>query len=177
MKGKYIVAIATLFAVGACTAAKGEEAKSDHITRTTVPTLDLERYMGRWYEIARFDHRFERNLEHCEALYTLLPNGHVKVENSGTDMRTGKRRTSYGHAKMGDAPGKLRVSFFLWFYSDYNILALDGSYQWALVGSRSPNYLWILSRTPTLPRATLRHILNEATARGYDITKLHFVEQ
>ena len=145
------------------------------INHTTVPSLDLERYMGRWYELARYDHRFERNLTECEAFYTLLPDGHVSVKNTGINTRNDKLKVSYGKAKRGREPGQLRVSFFLWFYSDYNILALGEEYDWALVGSKSPNYLWILSRTPTLPTATMHHILNTATKTGYDTSKLIFV--
>ncbi|MBR2975459.1 MAG: lipocalin family protein, partial [Alistipes sp.] len=69
------------------------------------------------------------------------------------------------------------VSFFLFFYSDYNILALGEDYEWALVGSKSPNYLWILSRTPQISDATKSHILDIARRRGYDISKLIWVQQ
>ena len=82
-----------------------------------------------------------------------------------------------GKAKLGKQPGQLRVSFFLFFYSDYNILALGEDYDWALVGSSSPKYLWILSRTPSLPEETLEHILDIARERGYDTDKLIWVQQ
>ena len=155
----------------------GCTAQTSNIDSSTVPTLDLDRYMGRWYEIARFDHRFERNLEQCEAIYKRLPEGKISVENSGVNAITGKHKTSYGKAHVGKSPGQLRVSFFWFFYSDYNILALDDDYQWSLVGSRSPDYLWILSRTPQLPKQTLDSILNIARKRGYDTSKLIFVKQ
>ncbi len=143
--------------------------------QTTVSNVDLERYMGRWYELARYDHRFERNLTQCEAFYTLMPDGRVSVRNTGYNTRTGRRDTSLGRAKLGKHPGQLRVSFFLFFYSDYNIMALGDDYDWALVGSRSPKYLWILSRTPSLPDATINHILDIARSRGYDVDKLIWV--
>jgi lipocalin len=133
--------------------------------------------MGRWYELARFDHSFERNLERCEAFYTLEPTGKIGVRNSGVDSKTGLLRISDGKAKLGKYPGQLRVSFFLFFYSDYNILALDENYQWSLVGSSTPDYLWILSRTPQLPQQTLDHILDIARKRGYDTSKLIYVKQ
>ena len=142
------------------------------INRTTVASLDVERYMGRWYEIARFDHSFERHMDQCVAQYTLLQNGRILVENSGVDSRDGEWRMVEGKAKLGDHPGQLRVSFFLFFYSDYNILALDKNYEWALIGSKSPKYLWILSRTPKLPETVLREILSIAIERGYDTQKL-----
>jgi lipocalin len=147
------------------------------IDRTTVASLDVERYMGRWYEIARYDHSFERNMEYCKAQYTLMPDGKILVENSGVDSRNGKYRVADGKAKIGEYPGQLRVSFFLFFYSDYNILALDSNYEWALVGSKSPKYLWILSRTQKLPDAVLNKILATAQEKGYDTSNLIMVAQ
>lgn len=144
---------------------------------TTVDNLDLNRYMGRWYEIARYDHRFERNLERCEAYYTLEPTGKIGVRNSGINTKTGLLKIADGKAKAGKYPGQLRVSFFLFFYSDYNVLALGDNYEWALVGSRSPKYLWILSRTPSLPDATLEYILSIARERGYNTDDLIWVRQ
>ena len=147
------------------------------INRTTVSQLDLNRFMGRWYEIARFDHRFERDLDECAAFYKLMPEGKISVENTGINATTGKRKTSYGKAHAGNKAGLLRVSFFWFFYSDYKILALDENYQWALIGSSSPDYLWILARTPQLPQATLDAIVSIAKKRGYDTEKLIWVKQ
>jgi lipocalin len=155
----------------------GCRAQHGDIDRTTVAKLDVRRYMGQWYEIARYDHRFERHLEYCKALYTLMPDGKIVVENSGIDSRSGKRKVALGKAKAGSRSGQLRVSFFLFFYSDYNVLALGDNYDWALVGSKSPKYLWILSRTPSLPESTIEHILTIARERGYDTDKLIWVRQ
>ena len=143
-----------------------------NINRATVASLDVNRYMGRWYEIARYDHSFERNMEYCKAQYTLMPDGKILVENSGVDSRTGKFRIADGKAKLGDHPGQLRVSFFWIFYSDYNILEMGEHGEWVLVGSRSPQYLWILSRTPSLPEQTLNEIMERAEQRGYNTEKL-----
>lgn len=146
----------------------------------TVKHLDINRYMGRWYEIARFDHRFERGMQGVTANYRLLPNGMVEVVNSGyQDSLTGKFKQVKGKAKQPDAndPGKLKVSFFLWFYADYNVLELDDNYQYALIGSSSDKYLWILSRTPQLRQEILEMLLQKARLLGYDIGKLIFVEQ
>ena len=154
-----------------------EACKAQTINTTTVDNLDVERYMGRWYELARYDHRFERNMERCEAYYSLEPDGKIAVRNSGIDTKTGLLRITDGRAKLGKLPGQLRVSFFLFFYSDYNILALGEDYDWALVGSSSPKYLWILSRTPSLPKPTIEHILAIARERGYDTEKLIWVQQ
>ena len=131
-------------------AATGCSAQRSSIDRTTVASLDVKRYMGTWYEIARYDHSFERNMERCKAQYTLLPDGKIVVVYSGYNSRTGRYKTSVGKAKAGESAGQLRVSFFWFFYSDYNILALDANYDWALIGSRSPKYQWILARTPSL---------------------------
>lgn len=147
------------------------------INTTTVKSVDVERYMGRWYELARYDHSFERDLEYCQAQYTLLDTGKIRVENSGIDSKNDKHKLSVGKAKLGDMPGQLRVSFFLFFYSDYNILALDDNYEWALIGSKSPKYLWILSRTPQLPQSVMDGILAMARQRGYDTSKLIMVKQ
>lgn len=147
------------------------------VDHTVVSNFDLSRYMGTWYEIARFDHSFERGLEAAKAVYTLQPDGRVEVVNSGIDARTGKPREARGKAHATDTPGRLRVSFFWIFYSDYNVMELDPDYQWALVGSRSPNFLWILSRTPTLPQETLDEILRLARDRGYDTRRLIYVDQ
>ncbi len=155
----------------------GCNAQPRTINRTTVSSVDIKRYMGRWYEIARFDHSFERHMECCEAYYTLLPDGRITVTNSGISKKTGKRKISIGKAKPGKVAGQLRVSFFWIFYSDYNILALGDDYEWALVGSRSPKYLWILSRTPHLSKETKSKILDIARSRGYNIEQLIWVRQ
>ena len=100
----------------------------------------------------------------------LKKDGTIEVINSG--IKNGKRTEAKGKAKLTDTPGRLRVSFFWFFYSDYNVLAMDERGQWALIGSKSPKYLWILSRMPSLEDATLRHIIALAKAKGYDTDKL-----
>ncbi len=144
----------------------------DTIDRSTVANFNLKKFMGRWYEIARFDHRFERGMTDVTADYTLLNNGMVEVVNEG--MRSGKLHRSEGRAKTTAQSGRLRVSFFWIFYSDYNILEMGEQGEWALVGSRSPQYLWILSRTPELPDSTVNYILSQATRRGYNVENLIF---
>ena len=172
MKQACILLMATmLFTALECGAQKFD------IDRTTIKDFDLRRYMGRWYEIARFDHSFERNMEYCEAFYAIQNDGMISVTNTGINTKTDKRKTSYGKAKAGSEPGQLKVSFFWIFYSDYNILALDEDYEWALVGSKSPKYLWILSRTRQLDAATKREICDIAQRRGYDTRDLIWVKQ
>ncbi|WP_321331735.1 TIGR01777 family oxidoreductase [uncultured Bacteroides sp.] len=159
-------------------------APDDFLTNTdvrTVDELDLNRYMGKWYEIARFDHRFERNMVGVTAEYMLLPDGKVRVENSGyKNDFDGKHSVSVGKAKLPDLnrPGKLKVAFFLWFYGDYYVLELDKEhYGYALIGSSSDNYLWILSRTPQLSDEVKHYLLERAERRGYDVSKLIWVKQ
>ena len=154
--------------------------QSDIIRTKTVDSLDLARYMGRWYEIARFNHPFEKDLVGVTADYTLLPDGTIQVINSGyLNDFTGKYQTISGKAKMPDKkePGKLKVSFFLWFYSDYFIFELDPDYQYALIGSSSDKYLWILSRMPHLSTSITSQLIQNAQARGYDSNALIWVRQ
>ncbi len=145
---------------------------------SVISSFDLNRYLGRWYEIARFDHSFERGMQNVMAEYSLKDDGMVKVLNSG--WKDGKYKVAEGKARQPDPtgdPAHLEVSFFLFFYSDYNILMLDKDYQIVLVGSKSPKYLWILSRTPEVSDEVLDHVLEEASGRGYDIDKLIWVDQ
>jgi len=147
---------------------------------STIKELDLEKYMGTWYEIARYDHSFERGLVGVTADYSLRPDGKITVINQGYKTSLdGKLSRAKGKAKQPDLnePGKLKVAFFLFFFADYFILELEKEYQWALIGSSSDKYLWILSRTPQLPPETLEKILNLAQKRGYDTDKLIMVEQ
>lgn len=153
---------------------------SDDIVTTTVTQLDLEKYVGQWYEVARFDHRFERGLVGCMANYSINDDGTVKVLNTGyEDSLDGKYKESEGKARRPDdsKPGQLEVSFFLWFYSEYNVMELADDYRYALVGSKTDNYLWILSRTPQLDPADKTFLLAQAKARGYDTDKLIWVSQ
>lgn len=150
-------------------------ANAQKVDNSVVKKLDLNKYLGDWYEIARFDHSFERGLEYCKANYALRADGKIAVTNTG--IKDGKPKTSEGKAKTTDTPAVLRVSFFGPFYSDYRVMLLDANYQWALVGSKNAKYLWILSRTPKLPQQTLDTILAEARRRGYDTTKLIWVKQ
>ena len=144
----------------------------------TVKELDLNRYLGTWYEIARFDHRFERGLVGATATYSIREDGKIKVVNQGRkNVLDGKLSIAEGKAKLTDEPGKLKVSFFWIFYADYFVLELDKEYQWALIGSSSAKYLWILSRTPKLDDNVKNMILQKAEKRGYDVSQLIWVEQ
>ena len=130
--------------------------------------------MGLWYEIARYENRFEHGLVDVTATYTLRPDGLIRVENRGCKRNSPYDicKTANGHAKIPDPaqPGKLKVSFFLNFYSDYYVLELDEeNYNYALVGSSTDKYLWILSRTPQLPEDIKKKLVT--AMRGHKLLK------
>ena len=145
------------------------------VDNTPVAALDLNRYLGEWYEIARFDHSFERGVERAKAKYSLKDDGTIEVVNSG--IKDGKPKTAIGKGKTTDTPGLLRVAFFGPFYADYRVMMIDEDYTYALVGSGGADYLWILSRTPGLSETAKSELLAEAQRRGYDTDKLIWVEQ
>lgn len=150
-----------------------------NIDTSTEDELNLERFMGLWYEIARMDHPFERGMSHVTATYSLMGDGSVEVCNEGIKTEKMRRKKSVGKAVMPDSdrPRRLRVSFFPMIYSDYNILKIDDLYTYALIGSRTSDYLWILSRTPSLPTTVYSELLLEAAKRGYDVDRLFMVDQ
>lgn len=151
---------------------------SSQIDNTTVEKFDLNRYLGMWYEVARYNHSFERGMDNTMAEYILQDDGTVAVINSG--WKNGKFKVAKGKAKYPDPtskPGGLKVSFFMFFYSPYNVMLVDENYQLSLVGSKSDNYLWILSRTPEPDPVLLEVMLAEAEDRGYDTSKLIWVDQ
>jgi apolipoprotein D and lipocalin family protein len=151
------------------------------IDKTVVKELDLEKYLGTWYEIARYDHRFERGLVGVTANYSMRDDGKIKVLNSGyKGGLLGEFSEAIGKAKIPDPenePAKLKVSFFWIFYGDYYVLELDENYQWVIIGSSSDDYLWILNRTPQMDNNVYHQCLDKLTKRGYDVSGLIKVEQ
>lgn len=153
---------------------------SQMIDKTTVKELDLNRYLGTWYEIARFPHSFEKDLVGVTATYSLREDGKIKVLNQGyKNTLDGELSVAEGKAKIPEKsqPGKLKVSFFWIFYGDYNVLELDENYQYVMIGSSTPKYFWILSRTPQMDAATYEMLLEKARKRGYNLDKLYKVPQ
>jgi len=144
-----------------------------------VKPFDSKKYLGKWYEIARFDYRFERNMDNVTAEYSLNENGTIKVQNRGFKYTTGEWKQSTGVAKFrGDTTeAKLKVSFFRPFYGSYNVIAIDKDYQWALVAGKNLDYLWLLSRDKTMPENIKEEYLQKARALGYDTSKLIWVKQ
>jgi apolipoprotein D and lipocalin family protein len=169
-----ILLLALLFLMNSC------NSQDKMIDKTVVKELAIERYLGKWYEIARYDHRFERGLVGVTASYSLRDDGKIKVVNTGfKETINGQKSEAIGKAKIPDpnVPSKLKVSFFWLFYGDYFVFELDENYQWAVIGSSTDKYLWILSRTPQMDETVYHELLNKLTTRGYDIDKLIRVAQ
>ena len=145
------------------------------VDNTPVAALDLNRYLGEWYEIARFDHSFERGVEQAKANYTQNADGTIKVVNSG--VKDGKPKTAIGKGKMTDTPGLLRVSFFGPFYSDYRIIELAPDHSYAVVTGSNRNYLWILSRRPVMAKDQLEMILERLKKLGFETDRLEHPRQ
>lgn len=163
------VAIAlTLVACKSPTPPKGVEPISD---------FDASRYLGKWYEVARLENRFERGLEQVTATYGQRSDGGISVVNHGYDPQKQKWNESEGKAYFTGAPdtAALKVSFFGPFYGGYNVIALDSQYQYALVSGPDRGYLWILSRTPTIPDSVKQEYVSIARKLGFPVDKLVWV--
>ena len=155
-------------------------AQNTKIDKTVVEDFDIQKYLGTWYEIARYDHYFERDLVGVTANYSFRSDGKLNVINRGYENNlNGKKTEAIGKAKIPNKniAAKLKVSFFWFFYADYFVLELDKNYQWAIVGSKSDKYLWILSRTPQISKTQYQYLLNLITKRGYSTKDLILVKQ
>lgn len=155
--------------------------KTEREPLKTVPSLDLGKYLGRWYEIARFDHGFEKKLVGVTAQYSLRSDGKIQVINSGFKNKLGG---TYTKAKAiawrpnEAVPGALKVRFFHLFASDYLVFGLDDEhYSWALVGDPDRSSLWFLSRTAEIDPELLEKMKGIALDHGYDLSALKMVEQ
>ncbi len=138
----------------------------------TVDSVDLDRYVGRWFEIASYPAWFQRGCTGTMAEYSLLPDGRLRVLNGC--WRDGKWDTAEGTARVvqGSANTKLKVQFQWPFTGNYWIIALDKEYQWVVIGEPSRKYLWILSRSPELAPATYRMLTERVRELGYDPARL-----
>ena len=154
-----------------------ELALADSTTRPplrTVESVDLSRYIGTWYEIARYPNRFQRDCQSdTTAEYTLRKDGKVQVVNS-CRQKDGKTKTARGTAKVADKTtnAKLRVTFFWPFYGDYWVIGLSPDYRYAIVGDPNRKYLWVLSRAPEMDGSTYGEVLDQIRAAGYDPDRL-----
>jgi apolipoprotein D and lipocalin family protein len=142
-----------------------------------VTNFDKAKYLGKWYEIARLDYKWERNLDNVTAEYSLNENGTIRVDNKGYDVKKDRWEQSIGKAKFvkKDNVGMLKVSFFGPFYSGYNVVAVDSDYKYALVAGESLKYMWILSRETTMPESIKADFLIKAQEIGYNISDLVWV--
>ncbi|MEO6069048.1 MAG: lipocalin family protein [Chitinophagaceae bacterium] len=143
-----------------------------------VTSFDKEKYLGKWYEIARFDFRFEKDLNNTTATYSLNNDGTIRVVNKGYNTKKDVWKEATGKAKfVGDEKvAMLKVSFFGPFYAGYNVIAIDPDYKYALIAGKNLDYLWILSRSTTIPDDIKNSFLQKAQAIGYNISNLIWVE-
>ena len=146
---------------------------------TPVTGFESERYLGTWYEIARFDHSFEEGLSRVTATYSKREDGGIRVLNKGYDAATGEWDEAEGKAYFvsDETTGHLKVSFFGPFYASYVIAELDkDNYQYSLVTGPDRSYLWILARQPTLSQDVLDELLSKAKSLGYTTDEFIWVE-
>jgi len=165
---KIILAFILLFFVGC---------SGQHKPLKTVEKVDINRYLGTWYEIARYEHSFEKGCSNVSAIYTLKKDNKIDVLNSCTkEDGTISKADGVAYA-VDESFSKLKVSFFRPFYGDYQILILDKNYQYVVVGEPSRKYFWILSRTKELDKSIISYIKEEMPKLGYSISKLIWTKQ
>jgi apolipoprotein D and lipocalin family protein len=173
-----VLALAGLLGLAGCKPPPVNRAASPPLT--AVEQVDLQRYAGLWYEIARFENSFEEGCTGVTAEYSLKPNGGVKVLNTcRKGALNGPVETAEGDARVVNAPAnsKLKVSFFGPFEGDYWIIGLAPDYSWALVGEPEGRYLWILARTPRIDPTLRESLIVRLRALGYNTDALVWVQQ
>ena len=171
IKTKLSALSALLFILTACTG------KPEGVV--AVKEFELDRYLGKWYEIARLDHSFERGLNNITAEYSLREDGGVKVINSGFSKEDNEWQQAEGKAFFVDETdnGHLKVSFFGPFYGSYIVFELDRkNYQYAFVSGPNTSYLWLLARTPQVDKKVTEQFVKRSQQLGFDTSKLIYVE-
>ena len=146
---------------------------------TPVTSFQIERYLGKWYEIARLDHRFERGLTQISAEYSMRPDGGLKVLNRGYSKEKQEWSEAEGRGYFVQSPNEayLKVSFFGPFFGSYIVFELDTlNYQYALISGPDKSYFWLLARTPTIDDNLKKKLIAKAAALGFDTKKLIFSE-
>lgn len=145
---------------------------------TPVSNFELERYVGKWYEIARLDHSFERGLQAVTAEYSITTTGDVKVLNTGYSQEKKKQNQAEGKARfVGDENiGHLKVSFFGPFYGSYVVFELDDAYEYAFVAGPNKKYLWLLARSPKPDQSIIDSFIARAEALSFPVDELIMVE-
>ncbi|MES2664405.1 MAG: lipocalin family protein [Pseudomonadota bacterium] len=139
-----------------------------------VENFELQKYLGKWYEIARLPHSFEEDLEQVTAEYSLREDGGVKVINRGFNIKKKKWEEAIGRAYFIEENniGQLKVSFFGPFYGSYIVFELSPNYEYALISGPSKDYFWILARQPQLDKQSMQKLLDIAKSKGFDINSL-----
>ena len=143
-----------------------------HDSLEVVAQVDLQRYLGKWYEIAHLPFRFENDCTDITATYSLSKDGNISVLNEC--LKDGKLKQAKGKAKVVDKStgAKLKVTFFWPFSADYWIIDLGKTYDYAVVGTPNRKYLWILNRTPQMDDALFAQLVGSAKSKGFDVNKL-----
>ncbi len=146
--------------------------KEEHDTLEVVPHVELKKYLGKWYEIARLPARFQEGCTDTTATYSLSDDGSISVLNEC--IRNGKVKRAKGKAKVVDkiSGAKLKVTFFWPFYGDYWIIDLGKDYEYAVVGTPNRKYLWILSRTPQMDDGLFSQLIESVKSKGFDVNNL-----
>ena len=146
--------------------------KEEYNTLEVVPRVELEKYLGKWYEIAHLPARFQKDCTDTTATYTLAKDGKISVLNEC--IRNGKVKRAKGRAKVVDknSGAKLKVTFFWPFYGDYWIIDLGKDYDYAVVGTPNRKYLWILSRAPQMDDVLFSQLIESVKSKGFDVSKL-----
>ncbi|MCJ7633343.1 lipocalin family protein [Candidatus Bathyarchaeota archaeon] len=146
--------------------------KQEHKTLEVVPHVELKKYLGKWYEIARLPARFQEGCTDTTATYTLSEDGNISVLNEC--RRNDKVKQAKGKAKVVDknSGAKLKVTFFWPFYGDYWIINLGKDYEYAVVGTPNRKYLWILSRTPQMDDTLFSQLIESVKSKGFDVNNL-----
>lgn len=162
---KYTLILSTILFFVACS--------SKNPPLETVQKVELDKYLGTWYEIARYEHFFEKDCKDVTANYSMMDEETIKVINRCTNIQTNEKKEALGRAYATDITNsKLKVSFFRPFYGDYWILILDKNYDYVVVGTPNREYLWILSRTAKLDEKIKKEILEKLPTLGFETSKL-----
>jgi len=168
MKRIIRISLLLLFGLSGCSGAPDGIEPVNH--------FELNRYLGKWYEVARLDHSFERGLNQVTADYSMRDDGGVKVINRGFNAEEGEWSEAEGKAYFVQSAdvAHLKVSFFGPFYGAYVVFELDSDYQYSFVSGPDRDYLWLLSRTPTPPDSVIKRFIERSSQLGFDTNALIF---
>jgi len=172
-----IIGVAGVLAIGTTALVIAQKYRTVKDPLETVEYVNLQKYLGLWYDVAHYPSRFQRNTSYSQANYSLRKDGKIEVFNSC--LKNGEPDDVRGKAWIVDKKtnAKLKVQFFWPFAGDYWILELAEDYRYALVGEPKREYVWLLSRTPKLADADKNFLLKQLALHGYSADKLHWEKQ